>query len=384
MKILFISSFYLYKDTRFGGSKRLYSIADKLAEDHELHLVHFDGCYELDDYDCLPPTGFENQLFLSYPDKKPLVQRLLTPGLDISKFLEAKQGEIEPFVKGKGFDLIVLAFPLALSFLRLKWLPECDRVCYIEDDLLIEKIRYEIKNTANLFLKIWRKYRNFLLKRYYRAVSKRVDRFIAISEEEKRIASSLFPNSTVTIFKYGIRPDGYQYHRYAGDRHSVGFIGNYKHTPNMDALGFLLNDILPYFDSLGYRLVLAGKGLPDIPPEQRKGGVMCLGEVESLEEFYREVDVFINPIISGRGLRTKVVEAAAAGIPVVSTSLGAEGLGDLTIIKGEDAQELVSKLRTLFNDKSLMRWISAYNREIVMERYNLNNIVGREFLTDAI
>ena len=107
------------------------------------------------------------------------------------------------------------------------------------------------------------------------------------------------------------------------------FIGSFRHGPNITALEWFLRHVLPRIveQRPDARLVVAGS---DPPPRDlfKKAGpaVELLGFVEDIRTELRRRAVFVCPVLSGSGVRVKLLEAFASGIPVVSTRIGAEGL----------------------------------------------------------
>jgi glycosyltransferase involved in cell wall biosynthesis len=107
------------------------------------------------------------------------------------------------------------------------------------------------------------------------------------------------------------------------------FIGSFRHGPNITALEWFLRHVLPRIVERrpDARLVVAGS---DPPPRDlfTKAGraVELLGFVEDIRTELGRRAVFVCPVLSGSGVRVKLLEAFASGIPVVSTRIGAEGL----------------------------------------------------------
>ena len=107
------------------------------------------------------------------------------------------------------------------------------------------------------------------------------------------------------------------------------FLGSLRHDPNRVAVDWFVRHVLPLILARepGAKLVIAGS---DPPPEHtyadHASHMQMLGYVEDVREPLARYAVFVCPILSGSGVRVKLLEAFAAGIPVVSTKVGAEGL----------------------------------------------------------
>lgn len=109
------------------------------------------------------------------------------------------------------------------------------------------------------------------------------------------------------------------------------FIGALNYEPNEDAALHLVRDILPLIRHRcgnGVRLLIVGRSpTPAVRALQSHVGVEVHGDVADVESFYQASDIVVAPIRFGGGTRIKIIEAMAMGRPVVSTRLGAEGLG---------------------------------------------------------
>jgi GT2 family glycosyltransferase/glycosyltransferase involved in cell wall biosynthesis len=107
------------------------------------------------------------------------------------------------------------------------------------------------------------------------------------------------------------------------------FIGSFRHGPNITALEWFLRHVLPRIveQRPDARLVVAGSDPPPRDLFEKAGrAVELLGFVEDIRTELRRRAVFVCPVLSGSGVRVKLLEAFASGIPVVSTRIGAEGL----------------------------------------------------------
>jgi glycosyltransferase involved in cell wall biosynthesis len=122
--------------------------------------------------------------------------------------------------------------------------------------------------------------------------------------------------------RYGFRPRG-------REPLTMLFLGSFRHDPNRVAVDWFVRHVLPLViaQEPSAQFVVAGS---DPPPEHtyadHAAHLQMLGYVEDIREPLGRYAVFVCPILSGSGVRVKLLEAFAAGIPVVSTKVGAEGL----------------------------------------------------------
>lgn len=161
------------------------------------------------------------------------------------------------------------------------------------------------------------------------------------------------------------------------------FIGTYKYAPNTLAADYLINQIWPIVkrEIPEAKLIIAGECPGNIKCFQREHkGVEFRGFVDDLDKLYRETRVVCCPIQSGSGTRIKIIEAAAYGKAIVSTSLGAEGLdfvdGHEIMLKDECdlfAQTCIDLIKNI----PLCEKIGEAARAKAIRLYGRNNIINK-------
>ncbi|MCC6327321.1 MAG: glycosyltransferase [Acidobacteria bacterium] len=120
------------------------------------------------------------------------------------------------------------------------------------------------------------------------------------------------------------------------ERSGLLFIGNFEHRPNVDAVNWLLDEILPLAGDEGRKIKLhiVGGGIPPAMAGRRSENVILHGFTENVEPFYRQCRLVVAPLRFGGGMKGKIGEAMSFGVPVVTTAIGAEGFG---LIDGREA-----------------------------------------------
>jgi glycosyltransferase involved in cell wall biosynthesis len=160
------------------------------------------------------------------------------------------------------------------------------------------------------------------------------------------------------------------------------FLGTYAYEPNVAAAEFLLEHIWPrvHRSMPAARLIIAG----DYPHNIRLykaniPGVEFTGFVEKLDALYQRTRVVCCPIQAGSGTRVKIIEAAAFGKPIVSTSMGAEGLelsNNQEIFLRNDPQDFAETCLGLLNNMPLCTRLGASARAAAIKFYDRRNVVG--------
>lgn len=152
---------------------------------------------------------------------------------------------------------------------------------------------------------------------------------------------------------------------------SVLFVGNYEYPPNVDAVEWAVTDIMPLvWQSVpSARFVVAGYALPPEWavrwPDPR---IDWKGFVEDLTALQSQCSVFIAPLRHGGGSKLKVLEALAAGLPLVSTAQGVSGLSvehNEACLAGDSASQLAEQLCRVLKDSALASQLSVAGRRYV-------------------
>jgi GT2 family glycosyltransferase len=163
-----------------------------------------------------------------------------------------------------------------------------------------------------------------------------------------------------------------------GLREGILFLANFDNLANQDALRWLLQDIWP----------LIRKGLPDVTlylaghrasPQLAEGhcNVTVLGKIADLGPCFHRRRVFLSPIRFGTGIITKNMIAMAHGLPVVTTSVGGEGLqlrDGVHALLADDAAALAEKTIRLYRDEALWTTIAGTGRDYIATTFSLGNL----------
>lgn len=145
------------------------------------------------------------------------------------------------------------------------------------------------------------------------------------------------------------------------------FIGGYGHLPNKEGIDWFISRVMENLDK-SVPLQIVGAGWP-LSYERENDNVKLLGFVERLEDI-APGSIMIVPILTGSGMRMKILEAAAMNIPFVTTSVGVEGLdfkNEESCLVADTPEDFAKALKRLFIDEDLREFI-AHNASALWER----------------
>ena len=104
------------------------------------------------------------------------------------------------------------------------------------------------------------------------------------------------------------------------------FLGGFKHPPNIQALEWFIKEVMPLLDLPDDQRILrvVGSHMPESVREFASEHIEAIGYVENLADVFDQARVFVAPLLFGAGVKGKVLESMAYGLPIVATSVAAE------------------------------------------------------------
>jgi glycosyltransferase involved in cell wall biosynthesis len=204
------------------------------------------------------------------------------------------------------------------------------------------------------------------------------------SDEDARLMRDLYDSPTpVVVVPNGIQPEAYDAGRVGPPRPSAGrsltllFPGIFAYLPNAFAAAFLVEEIFPQLAAAcaACRVLLVGPmPAPDlVAAAARDARLVVTGAVPDVRPYLAEATAMAVPLFHGGGTHLKVLEAFAAGLPVISTAKGAEGLDvhdGVHLLIAESAGEFVDAAMAMWRDPRLAERLAMNARAAVVERFS--------------
>lgn len=226
-----------------------------------------------------------------------------------------------------------------------------------------------------------------LCRRYLQRVLPQMDLVFAVSDKERQQLQAIAPASTVLEASNGVDIEKFRPGTAERKSNVLLFLGNMGWLPNADGCEFLLRDIMPIIREKrpDIHLILAGhEPRPNVRALAGEG-VEVTGFVPDVLPYLHESTVFIVPLRIGAGTRLKILEAMGTRIPIVSTSVGAEGIagqdGRHFLIR-DDPRAFAEAVLDLLDNAPLRESLADNALQLVVSTYEWSIITRR--MTDAI
>lgn len=329
LRVLFVSPYPICPPIH-GGGVFMYQTVHELARLCELHLIvlldfaHERPAHEELDLICasteylVRPVGRPRQLGSIEPHA---VREFRIPDL---AWLIHRQ------IYTKKIDVVQLEYTVLGQYAgQFRRIPSI----LFEHDVYFQSIARRLPFMTDFMEKIAARWEYLRSLRWELRMLPALERIQVCSRDNAEYLLSFLPRLQGRIddgYRAGIETSRYNYH--AGDREpfTILFLGSFRHTPNQEALTWFVEQVLPLVlaEEPRARVLVVGSEPPPLSSFRHAEAVELVGFVEDVREPLARYSVFVCPILSGSGVRVKLLEAFAAGIPVVSTRLGAEGLAD--------------------------------------------------------
>ena len=381
-RVLFVSPYPVCPPTHGGGVFMNFAIRE-LSRHAEVHaVILLDLERELAAHDEIRPFCASMEFIVRRNDKDPHLASIVPHAVH-----EFHTPQIEWVIQRQILKCRIDVVQLEYTALGQYGRQFQNLVCALfEHDVYFQSIGRALPFMRSPVEKLKARFEYLRAIRYELGLLPRYDHIQVCTRENREYLESFLPQLRGKI-EDGLRA-GIDTHRYpypGGPRKpfTILFLGSFRHTPNQVAIDWFTREVLPLIIARvpQAKLLLAGSDPPPshaFPGEGR--GMELLGFVEDIQPLFDQCAVFVCPIRSGSGVRVKLLEAFASGIPVVSTYLGAEGLartdGDFCAL-ADDPCGFAEKVIALLEDSAGASAMAARARSEVERHWDMATIIGK-------
>lgn len=389
MKILILSATFPYPATKGGTEVRTFNLLKALSEHHQITLVT-QRSDDITDTDVNQLQEWVEQLILCPQPHvsedngglRSKVQRLSTflqqgTPQSVLKYYSAQMQEwVNQAIESGNFDVITCEHSMNEIYVHPQWRQKLRTVVNIHSSLY-RKQRHQLE--AKPTDKQLREQLNLpLLRRYEERYCGKFTNIVVATPTDRRQIEDYEPEGKITIVPNGV--DFKQFPRRVSDPggHRLVFVGVMDSPPNIDAMCFFCYDVFPEilrrYPEATLEIVGA-RPVPQVLELAENPGITVTGAVSSIVDYLHKATVCVLPLRMSYGIKNKTLEAMAAGVPVVASDRGLEGLpvdggdGPLRALRANEPAEYVYAISRLIEDRQLRKQLSENGRALVEQKY---------------
>ena len=377
MNILMVSSSLPYPPND-GERSTLLNLLKELAQRHRISILSFidqpdleKHKEEVEQYCDKVCTLLAEQECSSM--KKVLYHLSMYPYSVVRKYSKAMEELVRKSIQTEHYDVVHFGGVGVLPYgLRIQTTP---RVAFVHDAVAL----YYYRNMCaekRLVKKGFYLIEYQKMKRYERTVYQMFDRCMVVSERDKAALQQHCANAKISVVPIGVDADYFSAAKGGEDFPSLLFSGNMDYPPNVHAV--------MWFEQRVLRLVK--QKYPDIKfyivgrnPSKELGylrkdeHIIITGYVEDIRAYFDKATVFVCPMISGTGMKIKLLEAMSMGKAIVASTLSLEGIaavkGRSCLVAADTAEEFYNGIVKVIEKKNYRKKLERMARKCVMENY---------------
>jgi len=389
MKILMLTPYLPYPPSS-GGQVRSYNLIKNLAKEHQITLFSLIKYDEEKRYIKDLKKYCQEICVFKRPEKPWTLRNILRtvfgfyPFLVIRNLSSGEKIAVEKKLKETSYDLIH-----AETFYVMPHLPQTDIPIALTDQTIEYQVyQHFVNNFKFLPLKPFLYFDVLKLKFWETRFWKMADKVIAVSQSDKQKMKSLVPGLRVEVIPNGAGEDLLSIYKIRKEEKKIYilFQANFLWLQNIEAVSRLVKKVFPLIKKTFPQAIcqIVGQKAQEKLRGLNKEGVEIIdlanNDIEGVRKAYQRASVFLAPIEGPGGTRLKILAAMAAGVPVVTTSVGIEGIEakkEENILVREGDKKLAEAVIKLLRDKKLYQKIAQSARKLVEKKYSYRTIARK-------
>ena len=369
---------------------RSYKLIKLLSKKHDITLVSFSRQHNTQEQvDHM--KQFCRKVIVIQRGKAWTLPNILRTGFSVYPFLVSiyyspKIKEILRLELENGdYDLIHAEMSYTLPYLPKEHnLP----IILVEQTIMSRIFLHQAKTDKRLWFRPFMRFdieKMRYLEKYY---WKKVDRVVTVSEEDAEVVKKVIPGLRVDVVPNGVGEDVSNLPKDLHYNCDILYMGNYKWIQNWEAAELLAKEVFPLIKEKipNARLILAGQsttaGVRALKSDNLGISILELKDDDfpGVVKAYLHAGLFVAPMYAPGGTRLKILAAMAAMVPVVTTTIGAEGYGaknNESILLGNSSAQLANMAVKVLKDKKLYRKVAVNARDLVDKRFSWEPIARK-------
>ncbi len=359
-----------------GATIPIYHLIKELGGKHEITLVSFDsGKYpveELRDYlkeyqSMKIPEYLDIKDQLKYTVKNMMSIDNLSTRSFLNYYYHENMSKLINKKACEDIDVVITDMPMAFYAKKIR----CPKIVYAFD--AVSDYNHNMYKKSKSFASRIYWYLNYLKIHNYEKVYNSFDCCILVNEKDRKILEKdihipleVIPNGVDTFYFRNSSPEG---------EVRLVFLGDMSTPPNNDAVKYFVENIYPeVLKEQSVKFYVVGRNPSAyISTLKDDSNIIVTGSVDDVRKYLTKGSIFVTPMISGTGIKNKILEAMSMELPVISTSCGISGINGenrVHFLLADTPDEFKDNILKLIHDEKLREKIGSEARIFVENNYS--------------
>lgn len=402
MRILMLSSTFPYPPSRGGTEIRTFNLLKYLQQHHSVILItqynHNVSNTEVEEL-----RKYVSELIVfplpAEPNHQDGIKGLwaklgrfiesvvkATPPNVLHRYSPGIQAVVDSYVEEKKCDVITCEHSVNEIYVRPEYRHSINTVVDIHSSVY-GWVRDHLKMDASQNPLRDRLYLKLVLARYEKRYCTKFSQIVVTTEDDRQEFLKLRSDIDIKVIPNGVDLELFPYRSQDMGGNRLIFVGAMDASHNIDAARFFALEVLPelqkrYPDTIFS--IVGAKPAPEVLELKNIPQVVVTGAVPSMVEYLHQSTVCVVPLRTGFGIKNKTLEAMAAGVPVVASDRGLEGLAvdgsqtSLAALRANTPTDYVTAISQLFDNPQLRSELSRNGRQLVETEFTWN-IAGKRY-----
>jgi len=296
-------------------------------------------------------------------------------------FSQDYNNDLIRIIKSEAFDIVQLEHVYMCLYLDTIRKYSNSKVILRPQNVENKVWKSVLKNKIHPIKKIYLSIAITRLLKFEIQMANKVDGIIAISQDDNATFQLYAPNTPIVTV-----PIGFDFRKISDDNYYRQFtqfpvfyhLGSMDWLPNVQGIKWFIEDVMPYIRNTYPEFVfrIAGKKMPEWFYQHQNSHLIVDGEVKESINYHKDKSVMVVPLLSGGGLRAKIIEAMALGKAVISTTVGAEGIpytDQENILIANTREEFAIQINKCKSSREFCQRIGRNAHLLALKHYDFNN-----------
>ncbi|MGH1395656.1 MAG: glycosyltransferase family 4 protein [Trichormus sp.] len=398
MNILMLSATFPYPPTRGGTQVRTFNLLKYLSQSHSITLLtqrdrNITEAEIAELQECVdqlmvferPPDPGKNTALINKIQRFSQFLQQGTPPSVLTRYSREMQAWIDQAVAERKYDVITSEHSVNEIYVRSHFQKHLKTIVNVHSSVYGSCLN---QLTSGVSENVLRDKINLpLLRRYEQQYCSKFTQIVVTTAEDQIQLQEFAPKTPIAVIPNGVDLVTFPYRHTDPQGHKLVFIGAMDNLANIDAVCFFAHQVLPEiqkdypdttFDIVG------SHPAPEVLALQTQPGITVTGKVPAMVDYLHKATVCVVSMRTGFGIKNKTLEAMAAGVPIVGSDRGLEGLavdGDnipLAALRANAPKEYIDAIKQLFEHPQLQAELSHNGRKLVESQFTWE-IAGQRY-----